>query len=77
MYENFEQDIIVHQDNTPIHVSNDAKDWPSKKGIVALDYRARSPGVNPIENIWAIVAIYVYQNGDHFNNRSALKKMTP
>lgn len=48
--------IIFHQDNASIHASKHTQDWFAARDITFLDGPAHSPNLNPIENLWAILA---------------------
>ena len=47
--------LVLVWDNAPTHVSNKAKEFYLKNRIKRIEWPARSPDLNPIENIWGIV----------------------
>ena len=47
-------DYIFQQDNASIHVSKRAKIWFEANSVNLLDWPARNPDLNPIENLWGI-----------------------
>ena len=46
---------ILQWDNAPSHVSTKALKFYEKNKIERIEWPAKSPDLNPIENIWAIV----------------------
>jgi transposase len=44
------------QDNAPMHKAGIAKEWLHNNGVSVLDFPPYSPDLNPIENLWAIMA---------------------
>lgn len=71
-----EEGAIFQQDNAPIHVSRESREWFSAKQIPLLAWPACSPDLNPIENLWAIMARRVYGTAADqrtFNNALELK----
>ena len=63
---------IFQQDNTPIHVSRHSKAVFSDKNVVLMDWPALSPDVNPIVNLWGIVARQVYGQGKQYDSKVSL-----
>lgn len=62
------------QDNASVHNSRSTKDWLNRKGISVLKWPACSPDLNPIENLWGILARDVYRGGKQFNKVNELKQ---
>ena len=73
LYEICGSDAEFQQDNASIYVSKSSKNWFDAKGIKLIDWPARSPDLNPIENLWADLSRSVYRNGRQFNNVQHLK----
>jgi hypothetical protein len=48
-----DENAIFQQDNASIHMSGHSLVWFAEKNIPLLDWPARSPDLNPIENLWA------------------------
>jgi len=44
---------LFMQDGAPAHTAKSIKDWFDENQVVLLPWCARSPDLNPIENIWA------------------------
>ena len=53
-------DLILQQDNCSIHVSKLMKEWMAKVNMTTLEWPARSPDQNLIENVWEMPAQLVY-----------------
>ncbi|KAG2962079.1 hypothetical protein PC120_g27732 [Phytophthora cactorum] len=55
-------DDIYQQDNASIHRSKLTMEFFEEERIKLLDWSARSPDLNPIENVWAMMTRIVYHN---------------
>ena len=65
---------IFQQDNASIHTSRQTKHWLANNLIKYFDWPAKSPDLNPIENIWGILARRVYTNGKQYYSVSDIKE---
>ncbi|OXA36700.1 Transposable element Tc3 transposase [Folsomia candida] len=59
---------IFQQDNASIHVSNSTQAWLDQKRVRRLDHPPKSPDLNPMENLWGIMARNVYAHGKQYAN---------
>ncbi|GMF20843.1 unnamed protein product [Phytophthora fragariaefolia] len=59
-------DYVLMQDNASIHTSYETMDFFKEEDVTVLDRPARFPDLNPIENVWAIMARKVYGNGKQY-----------
>lgn len=67
-HKNYGTDFVFMQDNAPIHASYETKESFEDIGVQLLDWRVRSSDLNPIENVWAILARKVYDHGKQYNS---------
>uniref|UniRef100_A0A914DE07 Tc1-like transposase DDE domain-containing protein n=1 Tax=Acrobeloides nanus TaxID=290746 RepID=A0A914DE07_9BILA len=61
------------QDNAKIHVSRSTERWFEAQNIPLLDWPNRFPDLNPMENLWAILARRVYANNKQYETVQELK----
>ncbi len=47
---------ILQQDNAPCHTSHYTKEFFSDMDVRVLQWTSRSPDINPIENVWGLMA---------------------
>ena len=47
------------QDNAPMHKSGLVTEWLHRTGVDVIDFPPYSPDLNPIENLWSIMATQV------------------
>lgn len=66
-------DFMYQQDNASIHVSKESKAWFASVDIELLDWPARSPDLNPMENLWGILARKVYHGGRKYSSIQELE----
>lgn len=65
--------VIFQQDGASIHTSHHTNDHLNAMGIKHMKWPAKSPDLNPIENVWGQLALLVYENGRQFESREDLK----
>lgn len=68
--------FIFMQDGASIHRSKETMSWlqhdQSHAPIEVMDWPALSPDLNPIENVWGMLARMVYANGRQFATKIEL-----
>jgi transposase len=64
---------IFQQDNAPIHTSRETKRAILELGLNVMAWPSKSPDLNPIENLWGVLARAVYNEGRQFDTKEELK----
>ncbi|EYC44691.1 hypothetical protein Y032_0453g1711 [Ancylostoma ceylanicum] len=66
--------LISQQDSTSVHRARSTRSWLQAHQVTHISWPSCSPDLNPIENLWAIVARKAYANGAQYNTVKDLKK---
>ena len=66
---------IFQQENASIHVSRETKEWLESKYVQFFPWPAKSPDLNPMENLWGILARAAYQDGRQFSTVGERKEV--
>ena len=65
--------VIFQHDNAPLHSSRLTKTLLQERNLKVLKWPARSPDLNPIENVWGLLVGEVYSNGKQYFSVQELK----
>ncbi|KAG6611452.1 putative retroelement [Phytophthora cinnamomi] len=68
------RDFMFQQDNASIHVSRETKEFMDEMDVKRMEWTARSPDWNPIENVWGKRVSRVYTHGRLYNSVAELEK---
>lgn len=68
-----EKEFIFQQDNAAIHVSRSTKTWFEEHGVSVMEWPARSPDLNVMENMWGLLVRQVYAENRQYNSVGELK----
>ena len=66
---------VYQQDGASIHTSTYTRSRLTKKCVRTIDWSAKSPDLNIIENIWGIMARGVYLRQRQFDTVDQLKEV--
>ena len=66
------RDCIFQQDNASIHSSQVTKAFFIEENVHVMEWPAKSPDLNPIENMWGQLARAVYAEGRQFSSKNDL-----
>lgn len=67
------QNPVFQQDNARCHIARSTIDWLKDKNLEIMEWPAYSPDLNPIENLWGVLARRVYAGGKQFSSIEYLK----
>lgn len=56
-----------------MHTAKHIKEWLNSKKIMVMNWTARSPSLDPIENMWSLLARALYREGRQFETIESLK----
>lgn len=55
------QSFFFSQDNCPVHTARLIREWVNHNNINVLPWPAKSPDLNPIENVWGYIVKQIYK----------------
>lgn len=67
----YDQFTFQH-DNSPIHTANVVQQWITDNNLRLLNWPARSPDLNPIENLWGYIKNRMRENARERRDRNLL-----
>eukprot|EP00644_Phytophthora_capsici_P019735 jgi/Phyca11/132956/e_gw1.278.8.1 len=66
------ESFVFQHDNASIHSSGATKTFLEEGNVTPMTWSAKSPDLNPIENLWGVLARAVYADGRQFQTRDSL-----
>lgn len=60
--------LVFMQDNASTHSSHTTRSWLFEHNVTVLEWPARSPDLNPIENVWGQLAGLVYAHNKQYES---------
>ena len=66
--------LIFQQDLAAIHNAKSTHEWFLVNGVNVMEWAAKSPDMNPMENLWGILVRSVYASGRQFDTKEELKE---
>ena len=72
---NFGNDFWLQQDNASVHNCVKARDFMMKSSINILQWPARSPDLNIVEDIWKLISDQVYDDPQFRNTNQLMEKI--
>ncbi len=71
--EKFDNNYIFQQDNASCHRAKNTEEWFENKGVRVMEWPARSPDFNPVENLFGRIVRKVYEGNKQFDTINQLK----
>ena len=65
--------LTFTQDNASIHASRSTAEWLQANNVPTIAWLAKSPDINPIENVWGIIVRDIYEDFRQYENVEQLK----
>lgn len=66
-------EMIFMQDNAAIHTARVVQEWFAEQQMTTLPWPAKSPDLNPIENLWGILTREVYKENKQYSSKHELR----